>query len=276
MLMAIVEEKTGYPRDMVGLDQNLEADLGIDSIKRIEVVGALLQQLPAAHREALTESRSKLNTQATLNGMLDLVLRPRTGALPSLLNVPGRDQQVGDTCRRATRPGMVTQSAAEPVPGGRCARANWRRPLPDHTRHAGRGRCLADALQRAGVRESCSSTPTNWPRSPLRERSRCCHRGWRQPVAGVLHLAAIGAAGARRCRQPGRSGAKRCSSARRPSFLLLRDWRPALARRQPCGRGQCLGGLFGREGSATPGLRAELRRRRRASSPCARSAPTCA
>jgi hypothetical protein len=37
MLLAIIEEKTGYPRDMVGLDQSLESDLGIDSIKRIEV-----------------------------------------------------------------------------------------------------------------------------------------------------------------------------------------------------------------------------------------------
>jgi len=73
ILLGIVEEKTGYPRDMVGLDQNLEADLGIDSIKRIEVVGAMLQSLPEKQREALTEHRSRLNTQATLNGMLDLL-----------------------------------------------------------------------------------------------------------------------------------------------------------------------------------------------------------
>ena len=73
VLLDIVEEKTGYPRDMVGLDQNLEADLGIDSIKRIEVVGAMLQSLPEKQREALTAHRSKLNTQATLNGMLELL-----------------------------------------------------------------------------------------------------------------------------------------------------------------------------------------------------------
>ena len=73
MLLGIVEEKTGYPRDMVGLDQNLEADLGIDSIKRIEVVGTMLQSLPDKQREALTAHRSKLNTQATLNGMLELL-----------------------------------------------------------------------------------------------------------------------------------------------------------------------------------------------------------
>jgi hypothetical protein len=73
ILLDIVEEKTGYPRDMVGLDQNLEADLGIDSIKRIEVVGAMLQSLPEKQREALTAHRSRLNTQATLNGMLELL-----------------------------------------------------------------------------------------------------------------------------------------------------------------------------------------------------------
>lgn len=79
LLLGIVEEKTGYPRDMVGVDQNLEADLGIDSIKRIEVVGELLQQLPAAHRDALTAQRSKLNTQPTLGGMLDLVASVQVG-----------------------------------------------------------------------------------------------------------------------------------------------------------------------------------------------------
>jgi hypothetical protein len=80
LLLGIVEEKTGYPRDMVGLDQGLEADLGIDSIKRIEVVGAMLQALPDAMREALTPDRSKLNTQATLNGMLDILVQASPGA----------------------------------------------------------------------------------------------------------------------------------------------------------------------------------------------------
>jgi acyl carrier protein len=80
LLLGIIEEKTGYPRDMVGLDQGLEADLGIDSIKRIEVVGATLQALPESMREALTPNRSKLNTQATLNGMLDILAQAAPGA----------------------------------------------------------------------------------------------------------------------------------------------------------------------------------------------------
>ncbi len=41
VLVGIVSEKTGYPPDMLDLDLDMEADLGIDSIKRIEVLGAL-------------------------------------------------------------------------------------------------------------------------------------------------------------------------------------------------------------------------------------------
>ncbi|MDO8630510.1 MAG: beta-ketoacyl synthase N-terminal-like domain-containing protein, partial [Phycisphaerales bacterium] len=43
VLVRIVSEKTGYPPEMLDLDLDMEADLGIDSIKRIEVLGALQQ-----------------------------------------------------------------------------------------------------------------------------------------------------------------------------------------------------------------------------------------
>ncbi len=70
LLYELVADKTGYPRDMVGMDQNLEADLGIDSIKRVEIVGALLQKLPDSYMKALGGDQSSLNTQATLNGII--------------------------------------------------------------------------------------------------------------------------------------------------------------------------------------------------------------
>ena len=38
--LAIVAEKTGYPTDMLTPDMDLESDLGIDSIKRVEILGA--------------------------------------------------------------------------------------------------------------------------------------------------------------------------------------------------------------------------------------------
>lgn len=43
-LLNIVSDKTGYPKDMLGLDMDLEADLSIDSIKRFEIIGELKQK----------------------------------------------------------------------------------------------------------------------------------------------------------------------------------------------------------------------------------------
>jgi acyl transferase domain-containing protein/NAD(P)H-dependent flavin oxidoreductase YrpB (nitropropane dioxygenase family)/NAD(P)-dependent dehydrogenase (short-subunit alcohol dehydrogenase family) len=40
-LLDLVSKRTGYPKDMLKLDQNLEADLGIDSIKRIEILDSM-------------------------------------------------------------------------------------------------------------------------------------------------------------------------------------------------------------------------------------------
>ena len=47
-VLAIVAEKTGYPVDMLGLDMEMEAELGIDSIKQVEILSALQDRWPDA------------------------------------------------------------------------------------------------------------------------------------------------------------------------------------------------------------------------------------
>jgi len=47
-LLAVVSEKTGYPAEMLNLDMGLDSDLGIDSIKRVEIMAALRSHLPDA------------------------------------------------------------------------------------------------------------------------------------------------------------------------------------------------------------------------------------
>lgn len=44
ILLEIVSEKTGYPLEMLDLDQQLDADLGIDSIKRVEILSAIQER----------------------------------------------------------------------------------------------------------------------------------------------------------------------------------------------------------------------------------------
>jgi acyl transferase domain-containing protein/NAD(P)H-dependent flavin oxidoreductase YrpB (nitropropane dioxygenase family)/NADP-dependent 3-hydroxy acid dehydrogenase YdfG/acyl carrier protein len=45
LVVSIVSERTGYPVETLGIDLDLEADLSIDSIKRIEIIGELAQRL---------------------------------------------------------------------------------------------------------------------------------------------------------------------------------------------------------------------------------------
>jgi acyl transferase domain-containing protein/NAD(P)-dependent dehydrogenase (short-subunit alcohol dehydrogenase family) len=46
LLLEVVSEKTGYPIDVLNLDMELEAGLGIDSIKRVEIFSAIQQRQP--------------------------------------------------------------------------------------------------------------------------------------------------------------------------------------------------------------------------------------
>jgi acyl transferase domain-containing protein/NAD(P)H-dependent flavin oxidoreductase YrpB (nitropropane dioxygenase family)/NAD(P)-dependent dehydrogenase (short-subunit alcohol dehydrogenase family) len=63
-LLGLVSQRTGYPPDMLGLDLDLEADLGVDSIKRVEIFGALQTEsvLPPEAMDGQIETLSKLKT----------------------------------------------------------------------------------------------------------------------------------------------------------------------------------------------------------------------
>ncbi|MDE0914162.1 MAG: SDR family NAD(P)-dependent oxidoreductase [Planctomycetota bacterium] len=74
-LLRIVSERTGYPEDMLDLDLDLEADLGIDSIKRIEILGALnnssaMEVGTEEERDALVEQLASIKT---LRGILEWI-----------------------------------------------------------------------------------------------------------------------------------------------------------------------------------------------------------
>ena len=61
ILLTVVSEKTGYPVEMLELSMDMEADLGIDSIKRVEILGGLLEiypDLPKPNPEEIGELRT--------------------------------------------------------------------------------------------------------------------------------------------------------------------------------------------------------------------------
>jgi acyl transferase domain-containing protein len=62
IFFACVSDKTGYPTDMLSENQALEADLGIDSIKRVEILGALSKHLAVTVSESAMEELNRLQT----------------------------------------------------------------------------------------------------------------------------------------------------------------------------------------------------------------------
>jgi acyl transferase domain-containing protein/NAD(P)H-dependent flavin oxidoreductase YrpB (nitropropane dioxygenase family)/NAD(P)-dependent dehydrogenase (short-subunit alcohol dehydrogenase family) len=75
-LLAVVSERTGYPSDMLDLDADLEADLSIDSIKRVEIAGTIVESLPVTgdkviDPERMTAARSLREVVDVLESILD-------------------------------------------------------------------------------------------------------------------------------------------------------------------------------------------------------------
>ncbi|WP_145088914.1 type I polyketide synthase [Rosistilla carotiformis] len=73
-LLELVADRTGYPVDMLDMEADLEGDLGIDSIKRVEILGNLAEVLQlAGDGEDLQDTLEleKLTTLRTLQGIVD-------------------------------------------------------------------------------------------------------------------------------------------------------------------------------------------------------------
>ena len=83
LLLAVVAEKTGYPAEMLNLDLSLEADLGIDSIKRVEILSTLRERAPSLP-EVGAEQLGTLHTLGEIVAALGAV----TGAAPLTHGTP--------------------------------------------------------------------------------------------------------------------------------------------------------------------------------------------
>ena len=70
-LVEIVRDRTGYPSEMLGLDLDLEADLGIDSIKRVEILGTLRESFPALDGSTDSSTMDALSRARTLGAIVD-------------------------------------------------------------------------------------------------------------------------------------------------------------------------------------------------------------
>ncbi|WP_284582061.1 SDR family NAD(P)-dependent oxidoreductase [Streptomyces sp. 2P-4] len=79
VLLSVVSEKTGYPADMLDLDMDIEADLGIDSIKRVEIMGVLQERAGAT----VTAGPEQLAELRTLRDIVQLIAGSAAPAAPA-------------------------------------------------------------------------------------------------------------------------------------------------------------------------------------------------
>lgn len=97
LIKSIISEKTGYPEDMLASDLDLEGELGVDSIKQVEILSTLRERvpdLPEIDPERLVELRT-------------------IGAIAEM--VSGHPASTANPASSSAAP--VTLSAPSPAPG---------------------------------------------------------------------------------------------------------------------------------------------------------------
>ncbi|WP_170319212.1 phosphopantetheine-binding protein, partial [Gordonia amarae] len=88
VVLEIVSEKTGYPADMLGLDMEMEAELGIDSIKQVEILSALQAQYPGAPEIPGSELASMRTLQDVVNSVAAFAAPAPAAAAPAAAAAP--------------------------------------------------------------------------------------------------------------------------------------------------------------------------------------------
>ncbi len=84
-LQEVVAEKTGYPVEMVDPAMDLEADLGVDSIKRVQVLGAVQERFP----QLPSLGPEQLGVLRTLDQIVELLAIPDAPApAPAVVSTP--------------------------------------------------------------------------------------------------------------------------------------------------------------------------------------------
>ena len=249
LLLGIVEDRTGYPADMLGMDQGIEADLGIDSIKRLEIVGALIKALPPAQSAAAAPLGETLNAQKTLGAIVATLARhlDSAGTPPASANagttaeVSGPFDQTGvDHAGSTARPPrFITQTLAEALAPAAATLPTGRYLIVTGTEDGSNATAdlLAQRISAAGGTPLCLPVPEALTADG--------------PFAGLIHLAPLDSPALALDADPGLWWTA-LEAAEKSAYLLVRAHAPGLAR----GRmlfASALGGYFGRQG-ATAGL----------------------
>ena len=107
-VLAVVADKTGYPEDMLDLDLDLEADLGIDTVKQAETFAAVRETFDIPVQDDLS-----LRNYSTLQSVIDYVFQNR----PELRGEEREARSAAPVAASAPQPDIPTApaDAGDPV-----------------------------------------------------------------------------------------------------------------------------------------------------------------
>ncbi len=93
ILFQIITDKTGYPEEMLSLTYSFEADLGIDSLKKVEIFQQIIEKIP--HLESVLIP-SRFREIDTLGKLYDLMQSQNKDALPLVDTVESENKNQND------------------------------------------------------------------------------------------------------------------------------------------------------------------------------------
>ncbi|MES0872717.1 SDR family NAD(P)-dependent oxidoreductase [Sinimarinibacterium thermocellulolyticum] len=197
-LLTLVAERTGYPTEMLDLDADLEADLGIDSIKRVEIIGALQKALPEAIAAGIKSHMARYTKARTLKAVLAELATLEAAAAPAPAQTTSHDSRLtshdslsvsGDRGDAVPLPRYVVKSRAAPLAGNPVDLSGLALLLgADDAIRDGLARTLrARGLTPVGI----DATDADALRNAI-DAARARHG----PVRALLHLHGLGAAAA--------------------------------------------------------------------------------
>ena len=107
-VVAMVAEKTGYPEDMLDIDLDMEADLGIDTVKQAELFASLREHYGIAQQDGI-----QLKDYPTIHHCIKFVLT-----------------NAGASAAPSAQPAPVMQAAVTPAPAAAPAATPVAQPAP--------------------------------------------------------------------------------------------------------------------------------------------------
>ena len=110
-LIAFVVEQTGYPEEMVEMDADLEGDLGIDSIKKAQLMGELNEKYHFVDVSAPADNDMSLDDFPTLASIRDYLLSKAGESQLAMSN-----EQLANDANAAPVPTPEPEPAPAPEP----------------------------------------------------------------------------------------------------------------------------------------------------------------